>query len=47
MGKDIPKDVLGDRPQTPEEFAAQQDRIDKWLTEKAADDAAKKFEEGS
>jgi len=46
MGTDIPKDVLGDRPETPEEFAKQNERIDNWLIEKAAEDAAKKLEEG-
>jgi len=42
----IPKDVLGkDRPETPEEFAEQQARIEKWLVKRAAERAAKKFEQ--
>lgn len=44
MSRDqIPKDVLGPRPETPKEFEKQQERIEKWLVERAADDAAEKL----
>jgi hypothetical protein len=43
---EIPKDVLGKKPKTPEEYAKQQERIEKWLVKRAAERAAKKFEEG-
>lgn len=48
---DIPQSVLrdpktGEHPKTAAEFAAQNKRISDWLVQKAAEDAAKKFEEG-
>lgn len=52
MGKgNIPDKVwkdpkTGKDPVTPAEFEAQQKRIEDWLITKAAEAAAKKFEEG-
>lgn len=40
---EIPKKVLGKKPTTPAEFAKQQERIEKWLVERAADEAAEKL----
>ena len=42
----IPKHILGDRPETPEEFAAQQDRIAAWLRDKMTSDVEKHANEG-
>lgn len=49
MGKQIPKHILGNKriqDMTQKEIEDQQARIDKWLVEEAAREAAKKFEEG-
>lgn len=51
MGSDIPREVrvdpkTGKEPKTAEEFAAQNERIADYLVERAAQEAAKKFEAG-
>lgn len=52
MGKgNIPDSVwkdpeTGKDPKTPKEFAAQNDRVARWLEQRAAEEAARRFERG-
>lgn len=47
MGKqDIPAHILGKRPENAKEFAQQQNRIARFLEKRAAEEAAKRFEQG-